>query len=313
MLRELHALAEHVRASFGIDHLARARLDSLNRSCQELWDRRELLKELMASSASVEAGHDLLDLVLFATDLQIRLARDEDKGKTRLAILETLQEAESLFGPSAVLDQERQRHRQTLNLPPLQKRTVPPPTTMWEHFTLGRTALLANEPMVAAKHLDKALELQPHGFWPNFYQGQCAYRLGHYAESVAAFSVCIGAAPQVAGSYYNRALAYSAEGKEDLALRDYNHALRLDPTFASAAVNRGMVHFKEKRFAEAEADLRHALHLGASEATVYYDLAVVQAACRDFAAARQSLDEVLTRDPDHREAKALRDQLRKTR
>ena len=313
MVRELHALAEQVRAVFGVDHLARTRLDSLNRGCQEFWGKRELLKEWVESSGSADAAYDLLDLVLFTTDLQLRLATEADKEKTRVQILETLREAESLFGPSMVLDQECQRQRRALKLPPLQIGVAPTPKTMWEHFTLGRTALLANEPAVAAKHLDNALELQPYAFWPNFYQGQCAYRLGHFADSVAAFSVCIGAAPQVAGTYYNRALAYSAQEKGDLALRDYNHALRLDPTFASAALNRGMLHFKEKHLGDAEADLKLALQLGASAATVYYDLAVVQAARQDIAAALLSLDEVLTRAPDHREAKALRDHLRKKR
>jgi serine/threonine protein kinase len=313
LLRELHALAEQVRAIFGVDQLPRTRLDSLNDRCQEFWGKRALLKEWVASSGSTDAANDLLDLVLFATDLQVRLATGEEKEKTRLRVLETLQEAESHFGPNIVLDEERQRHRRALKLPPLQAPFAATPRTMWEHFALGRTALLANEPLVAAKHIGRALEMEPHGFWPNFYQGHCAYRLGQYAESVAAFSVCIGAAPQVAGVYYNRALAYSAQGKLELALRDYNRALQIDPTFASAALNRGMLHFKEKRFAEAEADLRHALQLGAPAVTAYYDLAVVQAARQDIAGALQSLDEVLTRAPEQLEASKLRDHLRKKR
>ena len=128
---------------------------------------------------------------------------------------------------------------------------------------------------------------------------------------MAAFSVCIGSAPKVAGAYYNRALAYVGQESYDLALRDYGHALRVDPTFAQAALNRGMLLFKLKRFAEAEGDLRLALRLGASAVVVHYNRAMVQQKLQDVRGALQSVEKVLTLDPDHLEARRLRNHLRK--
>ncbi len=152
--------------------------------------------------------------------------------------------------------------------------------------------------------------MQPHGFWPNFYQGLCAHRQGHFAESVAAFSVCIGAAPHAAASYYNRALGFTALGQSDLALRDYDHALRLDATLAGAALNRGMLHYEQQRYDAAEDDLLKARDLGGPLAAVYFNLALVQAARQDAPAALRSLEQVLDVAPDCEEALFLRDRLR---
>jgi len=89
--------------------------------------------------------------------------------------------------------------------------------------------------------------MQPQGLWPNFYQGLCAYRQGRYADAVTAYSVCIGATPQAAGYFYNRALAFVALGRNEDALRDYDQALRLDPTLALAALNRELLQNGAKR------------------------------------------------------------------
>jgi hypothetical protein len=49
--------------------------------------------------------------------------------------------------------------------------------------------------------------------------------------------VCIGAAPQPAACFYNRALAFAALGKTEQAQLDYQQAVRLDATLAAVAGN----------------------------------------------------------------------------
>ncbi len=105
------------------------------------------------------------------------------------------------------------------------------------------------------------MALQPQGFWPNFYAGLCADRLGEEAQALANFSVCIGAQAGQAVAYYNRALVYASLSQPRLALFDYDHALRLDPTLAPAALNRGMLHFQAGEFTEVLDDLHWALAL----------------------------------------------------
>jgi len=100
----------------------------------------------------------------------------------------------------------------------------------WPHYALARALVRAGDLDRAAAEAERAVQLQPHGLWPNFYHGLCAFRRGRHADAVIAFSVCIGAAPDAAGGYYNRALALTALGQSTEANRDYERALRLDPT-----------------------------------------------------------------------------------
>ena len=111
----------------------------------------------------------------------------------------------------------------------------------------------------AADEFQAALDLRPQDFWPNFYQGLCAYQLGRFDDAIDAFRVCIALAPETAECYYNRALAHEALGTRRLALRDYTHALQLDRTLSEAALNRGILLSAEGRHAEAAADFDLAL------------------------------------------------------
>jgi len=257
-LRDLHALAEQVRGLLDFEHLPPARLTALNQSCRAFWDRRWQLQSWLEKSPSREAKEDLLDVILLAAELQVRQAERELTDVARHQALKDLAEAERLFGPSSVLDQESDRHRRALKLPPQGRSYPQPPRTVWENLALGRTLLLADDVEAASTYLHRAVELQPHGFWPNFYHGQCAYRRSEYADAATAFSVCIGIAPDVACPYFNRALAFTGLGKADLAVRDFSHVLRLEPHMASALRNRGLLHLQARRFADAEADLQQA-------------------------------------------------------
>ena len=305
LLDKLHALAEQVRALYGIESLPAAQLAGVEKSCRAFWSKRGQVQQWLEFSRTPEAAADLLDLALFAADLKVRLAPGAEKVKAHALALQELNEAEELFGPSAVLEQERRRHRRALNLK-IGSAPVPlVPQTVWEHTALGRSLLQEGDLKGAQRHFREALRLQPHGFWPNFYDGLCAGRLGLHAEALAAFSVCIGAAPKLAVCYFNRALIYSAMGQESEALRDYDQALVLDPALAAAAINRGLLHQKAKRLAEAEADFQLALRLGANPAAVYFHLATVQLERQDPAAARQSLQRALDHDSKHPQALKL--------
>jgi Flp pilus assembly protein TadD len=167
----------------------------------------------------------------------------------------------------------------------------------------------------AAAEMERAVGLQPQGFWPNFYQGACALRRGKYAEAVSCFRVCISLAPDRAECYYNRGLAWDRQGPDQAAaaLHDYDRALELDPTLAAAALNRGVLHYKAGRHARAEADLRHAAECGADPAAVHYNLALVHWARHDRQAALASVKQALAQDPAHAGARELLATLQGTR
>lgn len=306
VLAGLHTVAEQVRALSGIESLPTPRLIALDKSCQMFWSKRQVIQEWLLAAPNEEASKDLLDLALFAAELQVRLAPESGKNQARAKALQDLDEAEQRFGPSVILDHERIRYCQAMNRPHVEKtRPSSVAKTAWEHCALGRIFLKAGELDRASDHLNAALAIQPHGFWPNFYQGLCAHRRGRFAESIAAFSVCIGSSPGVSGAFFNRAASYVALGLPELARRDLDYALELDPQLAPAALNRGTLHYQAKRFPEAEADLQLALELGANPATVHFNLSLIHVARNDPVRARASLQEALTHQPDHAMARNL--------
>src|SRR5262249_9655725 len=118
-------------------------------------------------------------------------------------------------------------------LPPL------PPVSGWEAAPLGLSLLNALNLAQAAAAFEKAVALEPHGLWPNFYHALCCFRLGRHDDAVRSLSVCIGASPDRGRLFYNRALAQAALGRAEEARRDWEHARRCPDaeSFPVAAVH----------------------------------------------------------------------------
>jgi tetratricopeptide (TPR) repeat protein len=76
---------------------------------------------------------------------------------------------------------------------------------------------------------ERSLALRPQDFWPNYYQGVCAFRRRRYEDAVNAFRVCVALAPDRAECFYNRALCHAALGHSAQAALDYERATKLDP------------------------------------------------------------------------------------
>lgn len=245
---ELHQLADRVRTLSDSDLPIVARQHRLANLCHQLWEQRHFLAGRLASEARIQPaqhienarhGHvgddvtlDLLDVAIFWARLQRRAASDSNSARNDA--LRTLDQAAELFGTSPVLDLERQLC-QDQPLPALSQ-LLPHNTgsakefTAWEHYALGRALLGADRLDEAATELDAARALAPAGLWPNFYFGLCAHRQGRHTDAVAAFSVCIGANPNLAAPYFNRAVSHLALGHTSQAERDFAQARQLDPS-----------------------------------------------------------------------------------
>jgi serine/threonine protein kinase len=211
---ELRRLADRARFLYGVEQLPAAGRDQLTAACQAFWNDRTRVVERLGPTLSPAVRDDLLDLAICWADLSHRN--------------EVLDQAEALLGPSPVIDLERRLHGSSVST------TSRVPQTAWEHYALGRALLRVGELDRAAVELDQSVRLEPQGLWPNFYQGVCAYRRGRHVDAVAAFGVCIGAAPEAAGCFYNRARAFAALGRREEARRDYEQAQRLDPRLTAA-------------------------------------------------------------------------------
>jgi serine/threonine protein kinase len=205
---ELHRLADRTRFLYGAEKLPDAGRAALAAGCQTFWDdRHRVVERLSPLNPTMRA--DLYDIAICWADLS---------GEP----LAVLYQAEALLGPTPVLDQERRLHGGKV------ESSAITPASAWDHYALGRAFLRSGDVDRAAAEVEQAIRLEPQGLWPNFYFGVCGYRRGHFVDAVTAFGVCIGAAPDKAGCYYNRALAFTALGERDAAARDYEQAQRLD-------------------------------------------------------------------------------------
>jgi serine/threonine protein kinase len=241
---ELHRLCERLRPLYGADVLPAEEAGAVADRCRELWEKREVIARRLGEQAppglEQQTRADLLDLAILWANLRVRAAAPGEADPARREALETLAQAEALFGPSCVLYQERRAHALALGQTEVAEAAARQAEALasrgaWEHYALGRAYLQDGDLRRAADQLDRALGLEPQGLWPNFYKGLCAHRMGRYQEALAAFSACVVLAPQSAACYYNRGLAYEALGCPERAAQDFERARKLDGSRGSIA------------------------------------------------------------------------------
>jgi len=336
-VQELHQFAEQIRALGGADVVPAAQMRLVEVQCRKFWDHRQMIcKQLRpepdeppglsrredrrdkpgGSSRQRQLQADLLDVAVLWTGLRVRQARD--KAAARREAMQVLDQAEELFGQSAVLWQERLTHAEALGQPAIAQESrrqvsLHAPRTAWEHLALGRALLQANQPE-ALDHLERSLKLQPGSLWANFYRGKCRYQLGDYQEALCSFSVCVALAPDRAWCFCNRGLAHQALEHLEQAVLDQNRALELEPTLGEAAFYRGQVRFQQGRYDFALADFLSALERGVSPAAVACEQARVHLTQGNPKAARDALKRAVEADPlnispEHKEARSLLDRL----
>ncbi|MDG3008070.1 protein kinase domain-containing protein [Paludisphaera mucosa] len=288
---DVHALADTVRFRHGVELPDRAEAQSLERACREIWDRRgQLLARAgppLPPTAEARIRTDLIELAAVRIDLATRPGAG-DEGRRDAAKL--LDEAEADFGASFALDARRARIAGT----PDESR---PPNTAWEHDDRGRYLLRSGRIAEAAQAFDRALDLRPQDFWPNFYAGICAFRLGDFEAATAAFHTCAALAPEAASCPFHRGLAHEAMGQDDRAFRDYSRALELDPDLAPARLNRGILSYKAGRLDEAVADFERGVHARPDRETLgkfRHNLALARRALGDLPAARADAEAALS-------------------
>jgi serine/threonine protein kinase/Tfp pilus assembly protein PilF len=301
--RELHKHLEEVRSSYGADVLSRLDLRQLEAQCRAIWQRRQALLKatefklpegleagLRADWTAADQGlrNDLLDLAVIYSDVPVLLAAPDEAGPARRQALEVLDEAEKLFGPSAVLEWERQCRAGELGDRDLAERAGRragelKPRTAWEYWILGRSFLRRERWPEAEAALRQAADLDPKALWSHYYLGVYAYQRGrreqnaeakrrHFEDAAAAFGVCIALAKErkPAASFFNRAQAYTQLGLTARALHDYRQALEGDINPAAVYYNMAVLHEQRHERTAAleclEKALEHnELHKGAQD------------------------------------------------
>ena len=110
------------------------------------------------------------------------------------------------------------------------------------------------QPERALQDFDEAIRLNPrHACWPS---PSCDWPSG------PSRSLWKGGPERLASFHSNRGLAYNELGRRELALQDFDEAIRLDPQLAQAYHGRGLVYRAIGQVAEGDRDIAKARELG---------------------------------------------------
>lgn len=312
-VQQLHALVARLRALYGPAGLPAREAERLESDAGRLWNERSLLlgdSDESRSGGLSEVRDDLADLALFWAAVQQRRGGQRPARAVAQSRIDVLEEAERLVGPRLIFCRELARLAKLVGDERLaqtaeQKAATLAPLSGWEHYALGRSDVNSGDLAAADQHFRAAVEMNPKDLWPNFYHAQVAYDLGQYEEAVTAFTVCIVLADGEPWTYYNRGLANLQLKRHDSARRDFDRALELDGSLATAALERGMLSYEEQRYSEAIADLKRASAGGADTARISYGLALAYTATDDRENALRQLDVLFAQDPDHEGGRKL--------
>jgi DNA-binding helix-hairpin-helix protein with protein kinase domain len=101
--------------------------------------------------------------------------------------------------------------------------------------------------------------------------GRIYYNQGKYDLAIFEFNQAIRLNPKFAYAYNNRGIVHSDQGKYDLAIADYGKAIQLNPKYAEAYNNRGNVYYNQGKYDLALADYNQAIQLNPKDANAYYN------------------------------------------
>jgi tetratricopeptide (TPR) repeat protein len=323
LAQALHALVEQLRLVDSFDDVKPARLQILAEGCGKVWQARSQILQTgqlkLPGDLENKLHDDLLDLAISWAELKMRLASGDRMVSARRDVLRLLDEAETSCGTNRVLALARDEYAQAGDVEKKPSAggasassTSTTPWTAWEHFAVGRSLFRAAKVEEAKEEFQQAIDMEPGSFWPNFYQMLCDYRLKQFDEAVKRAYACVALAPNRAECFYNRGLAQQALGQQSAALKDFDRALKLEPTLAVASLHRGMVFVEQRRFADATQALTDALDHGADPAQVHYQWALLHLVRQDRTAALESVQQALKHNADFTPAVDLQLQLYKS-
>ena len=187
----------------------------------------------------------------------------------------------------------------------------------FDYYLAGVIAAQRGEFTTAIECLETALQLrpsdQPPRFWARFLHAHCCQQAQRDDEAIAGYGICMGLRPEFAWPYHNLGLINTKRGRYDLAEKNLQEAVRLDPKLAKARANLGVAQFQLRRFDAARRSFDQAIELGYQTAEVYSNRAAAREALGDRQGAREDLKHALKIDPQSEAARQNLEQLNKIR
>ena len=147
---------------------------------------------------------------------------------------------------------------------------------------------------------EQMIQLQPNLPFGYDQLGVAALIQKDYDKAIVCFQKAIELAPEnpdIVEAYYQRGNAYQDKGELDLAIDDYNQALKLDPRLVEAYNNRGITYSRKGELDRAIRDLDRVIELDPSYTDAYSNRGLAYLRKGDLDRGIRDLDQVIKLNP----------------
>jgi tetratricopeptide (TPR) repeat protein len=131
-----------------------------------------------------------------------------------------------------------------------------------------------------------------------FYNRGRAYASKHdYGRAIKDYDQAIRLNPTLGNAFYSRGLAYRHKGDYDRAIEDYNQALRINPKYVEAFYGRGLAYQQKAEYDHAIEDFDQVLRINPSYADAFISLGNVYAQKGEYDRGIANFDQAVSLNP----------------
>jgi tetratricopeptide (TPR) repeat protein/peroxiredoxin len=174
---------------------------------------------------------------------------------------------------------------------------------------LGLLAAQAGDTREAIRYFQEAIEQRPDYALAFFNLGNVYRREQRFSEAKQALERAVALVPDDPEVNYGVGMLYAQLNDADRALKYWQQALQLRPDYPEVLNNLGVLFLRQGRTAEAQEQFQKAIRVAADFDRPYLNLARLYMAQGEKTRARQILKELLSRQPEHAEARSLLEQV----
>lgn len=109
----------------------------------------------------------------------------------------------------------------------------------------------------------------------HYFRGISFAIKGRYEKAISEYNQAISLTPTFASAYTSRGVAYAQSGgRYDQAISDFSKAIKISPEFAKAYKDRGFAYYRKGQYDQAITDYGKAIEINPKYADAYFNRAV---------------------------------------